>query len=220
MKGKRPWGRIIASTIALAILALGVCLLSASRQMRRRVDAARVAEPIRMQVDLSKPGEFVGEFVHTFVNAHYEKVRIETDPPFATPEQAQASIEGLQAQVTFATPEGDVVSERELSADSCSWSWVKDGEAVPAFGFHGLQTGTYQLKLTIERGAPALADIPQTLVARYGLCGLEYAPPEITRWMSVACFIIAGTIALTIVSAAIGKRRSRQGAESGTNAHA
>jgi hypothetical protein len=171
-----------------------------SHDIRRRADAAQSAEPIRIEVDLSQPGTYSGEFVHSFLGAHDEALRIQTEPTFATTEEARASVAGLKGRVTFTTLEGVVAHERELNPEWCGSSWVTHGNAVPAFSFYGLDKGTYRMTLIVEEGAPALAGVPQTLVARYELCGLEYLPAEICVWASIACFLIAGVIVVSIVA--------------------
>ena len=59
------------------------------------------AEPIRLDVDLSKPGDYRGEFHHTFVGAHGQNLEVETASGFPSQDAAAAAIEGIVGSETF-----------------------------------------------------------------------------------------------------------------------
>jgi hypothetical protein len=62
------------------------------------------------------------------------------------------------------------------------------------------------LKLVVDHGAPALAGVLHSLVARYGLCGIEYLPAHIEWLMGVAGCVIAGIMVLAIAIRTIRQR--------------
>jgi hypothetical protein len=69
------------------------------------------------------------------------------------------------------------------------------------------KNGTYQISISVSKGAPALSRIEQRFVVRYLLCGLERLPADISRLASIICFIIGGIIMLTMFLMAVIKAR-------------
>ena len=119
MRTRIPWGRIIAGTLAIVLLGIGVWACWTSCQSRAEANAAATAEPIRLDVDLSKPGEYWGEFHHTFAGgAHGENLGIEAVSGFAFAEAAAAAIEGIAGSVEIIDPgEDKVVWRSELTPE-------------------------------------------------------------------------------------------------------
>ena len=92
---RRPWGRIVAGAIGAVILLLAVVALIWSYKERRAVDAALIAEPVRLKVDLSKPGQFSGEFRQTFRAACSGYLEIVPEPLPSSEKAARIAPEGL-----------------------------------------------------------------------------------------------------------------------------
>lgn len=205
MRQRYPWVRIIFGTIAAIFLCAALCLaVFASlgyRKTKPISDAASVAEPIRLQVDFSKPGEYTGTFHQTCGFACTEMLRIETDTAFASVEQARGAMEGIAGTVQITDAGGTSVYERQFTS--------KDFLSIPADGanngfyprlrFGPFKTGTYNFQLTVTQGAPALAGVGQALVARNILCGVEFMWLIPVALGSLLCFVIASIILLAII---------------------
>jgi hypothetical protein len=203
---KRPWGRIVAGAVAALILVIAVNFLFASAQARSRADAARVAEPIRLAVDFSKPNTYMGKLSHTFCNACSDCLEIVTESPFASPEDAMKIAEGLKGRLTITDSQGTVITERSFGPE-IRCTQVASGRWVPIIEFGYFPEGTYDLKLSIDAGAPLLVSVPHTLVGRYQLCGIEYIPAQILWLLGIGGCSLSVLIGLVIVVVTVKKRR-------------
>jgi hypothetical protein len=207
-RNRRPWGRVIAGVLACAILWLSIQFLLSGAESRRHADEARVAEPIRLKVDFSKPGSYEGELRHTFLNAHNEILEIVTEPPLTSREEAEKVTEGLSGRFSIVGPHGPVIRDKELDAKGLGAFETEPGRWVTfvAFTRFGSEKGIYRLNLTVNQGAPRLVGVSHFLVARYGLCGMEYMVAEIAWLIAVAGFVVSGVIVLAIVVVTFRKR--------------
>jgi hypothetical protein len=210
-KQRRPWGRIVAGVIATVILSFaGWCLYSAF-DWQNRADAARVAEPIRLKADLSKPGLYKGPFHHTFTAACSNHLMIATEPLSASREEAEAAADGLRASWAIAGPQGEVVSKGILDARVLRGLQLEHGLWCPAVEFGHFPAGDYELTLTVSQGSPKLSSVPHAVVACYNLCGVEYVPVQVLRLIAVVGGVIGGILVLAIVIVTL-ERRSLAGA--------
>ena len=203
-----PWGRIVAGVVAGAIFLLAVPLLFSGAEIRRQLDAARIAEPIHLKVDLSKPGAYSGDFHHTFIGAHSNFLQIVPESPFPSHEKAVAVIEGMQGHYSMIEPHGTVVHQQRFGPTGFDAVQVESNRWVPILGFDrfGFDEGVYKMKLTVDRGAPRLGGVSHAIVGRYDLCGVEYVAATIIPMYGVAGCVIAGIIVLVIVVVTLRKR--------------
>jgi hypothetical protein len=193
-----PWG---CTAAALIFLGIGIWFFYSSSESRHQADAARVAEPIRLNVDLSKPGTYSGELRHTFTFACADYFQIVPESPFASREEAESSLKGLVAHYSLIGPHGGVVHERDCEPTGFRAAEVKGNRWVPSLGrdHFGCEKGVYTLKFTVEHGASKLAGIPHVLVARYAICGIEYLPSHFLQLLGIAGCVIGGFFAVAVV---------------------
>ena len=216
---RRPWGRIVAGAIGAVILFLAVAALTWSHKERRAVDAALVAEPVRLKVDLSKPGQFSGEFRQTFRAACSGYLEIVPEPLPSSEKAALSLLKGLRGRLTIVRSDGRVVHECGIREED--FIAILDGYAhwVPRecddFSF---EEGIYQIKVVVDHGAPALAGVPHSLVGQYVLCGMENMPAEILYLIGIASCVIAGLILLPVALNIVIDRFSSGGARDGEEA--
>ncbi len=213
MRSKYPWIRIIFGVIDAvffcAALYLAIHSFVIYREATRISESARIAEPIRLDVDFSKPGEYSGSFHHTCGFACARMLRIETDTAFASVEKARGAMDGIAGTVQITDDSGTSVYERQFTS--------KDFPPFPDYGANNgffpslridwFKTGTYNFRLTVTEGAPALAGVGQALVARYILCSVEFMLPALLGLGSLLCFVIASIVLLAII---IVTRRERK----------
>lgn len=208
-----PWGRIVAGTVAGVILCFGANFFVDSVKLRREADEARIAEPIRLQVDLSKPGVYSGKLHQTFVNAHGNYLHIMLDRPLASRDEAAAIVAGLRGSLSIADMNGTVVCEDRFDASRIYGVPLVDREHwVPAIEFGHFAKGDYMLKIVIVEGAPRLSGVPHAIVGHYALCGMEYVVSTIAIWLGIACCMVAGVIFLFIVI--VSRRKAATGTRS------
>ncbi len=200
-------GAIIAAVVAAAFLAGTVRFFNDSRRLEREVQAARKAEPIRLSLDFSKTNTYVGPFRQTFHSSHGEYFRLETGKQYKTEDEIKAGLAGLRGRLRIEDTNGQAVCEQDFTtADFAPPDALgsQEDKVVPCLRIHTFKKGDYTLRIEIEQGAPALAGVPQQLVARYGLCGLEMLPPQICLVFSIGCLVLG------IIPAAISFRLWRR----------
>lgn len=195
MKRKALIGLIIATTVAVAFLLGTVYLFFEACRCNRRFDQWVTAEPVRMKVDLSKPGTFTGQFHQTCDSAHGQYLYIEPGSNAAS-ENLFVLLQSADATILITDVGGDEILKTglDLYADGVGNIAVDD----PLVGyFCPFPKGEYTLTLTVQKGAGVSAASHLSLVGRYALCGLE--------GFSVVIFTVAGVISLCItVPAVIG----------------
>jgi len=205
MRSKYPWVRIVFGVIGAVFFCVAVYLaihfFVIYREAKRISESARIAEPIRLQVDFSKPGEYTGTFHHTCSWACGRRLRIETDTAFASVEKARGAMEGIAGTVRMTDDDGTSVYERQFTSKDFSPT-PADGANngfYPSLQIRWFKTGTYNFRLTVTEGAPALSGVGQALVARYILCGVEFMWLIPVALGSLLCFVIASIILLAII---------------------
>jgi hypothetical protein len=206
---KLPWGRIIAGIVAAAVLVAGISALVSCVELGRDVTAASVAEPIHLEVDLSKPADYAGDFRQTFDQSHVELLYVQTDPPLSF-DRGEAILKGLRGRLVITTPQGKPVLERDIDERSFRLVQVshEPERFLPGLAFTPFPTGEYRLKLSVEQGAPSLASIPHALVARYGLCGTESIPVFLTGFTAIGCLLVAVLLIVGILWITVRKARA------------
>ncbi len=209
MRRKLPWGRIIAGIVAAAGLVGGISALMASIALGRDVRAASVAEPIHLEIDLSKPGEYVGGFRQTFDGSHGELLFVQIDPPLNF-YQAEDLLKGLRGHLAITTPQGETVLEKDIDEQSFGPVQVsyEPERFLPGLWFTPVPKGEYRLELSVEQGAPSLASLPHALVARHRLCGLESIPVFLTGLTAFGCLLVAVLLIAGIVWVTVKKARA------------
>lgn len=213
---RRPWGRIVAGVIGVVILFVAIYFLLHSREMRRVADAALVAEPVHQRVDVSKPGKFTGEFRQTFRGACQGYLEIVPDKLPSTEREAVTLLRGLQGHFSIVGSDGRVVHQNGIAEAAFVAFQMDKDHWTPALGhgdYFSFDKGVYQIRLVVDHGAPALAGVPHSLVARYGLCGLEYLPAQIEWLIGIAGCVIAGVLLLPVAFIIIAERRRHRESE-------
>jgi hypothetical protein len=206
---KWPWGRIVAGTVATIILLLVIPLFFTSADIRHRADEARKAELLHLKADLSKSGTYSGRFLHNFAMAHGNYVQVVTAAPSGSYEQAKAVIEGLAGRLTVTQVGSGASYNIEFGPKCYDVFRIDDNRWAFTIPFHCSTEGDYELKLTIDKGAPRLAGVPHSLVVRYQICGMEYCVAQIACLLGIAGCAIAGILILVIVIVTIKKRGPR-----------
>jgi hypothetical protein len=205
-----PWGRIVATVVAAVVLWLTVPSFFCSADLYRRADRAKVAELVRMKVDLSKPGTYSAKFTHDFPPAHGNCVQILTEANPRSFEEAESLVAGLHGRLVI-TPPGDAAPyEPEFGPNGFGATRLDDGKFVPAMMFHCGDQGEYKLKMIVDRGAPQLAGVAQTIVVRYVICGMEYMVAQIAWLIGLVGCLAAGTLLFVVAAVTVAKRRKAE----------
>ena len=195
MKRKALVGLIIVTVVTVAFLLGTVYLFTEACRCNRQFDQWVTAEPVRMKVDLSKPGTFIGKFHQTCQSAHGQYLYIEP----AGKEESEnlfALLQDVDATIRITDVDGDEVLKTGLDLDSDGMGNIEPDHLGVAY-FYPFPKGGYTLTLTVHKGTEASDASDVALVGRYALCGLE--------GFSVVILTVAGIVSLCItVPAVIG----------------
>ena len=196
MPSKWTYGRIAAAVIAL--LLTGVGIPGFLEWWNTDLQAWSHAEPVRLKVDLSRPGAWSGSFRQICPNPHEMKLLIVSTPPPASLESSCEVMKGLALHYEMRDEEGGIVTGGEVSPDQMDW-WTWPGETgCPTIDVRPFRRGTYAFTLTVKNPAPAMAGHSQVVVARYGICGLEGLPGTIGMVIAIVCFSVASLIGICL----------------------
>jgi len=205
---KLPIGRTIACVFTAILLAVGAVSLRESYRKNVEVTQWHQARPIDIPVDLSKTGEFSGEFVQTCQISHDEALCL------LVPQEVLASTRpaNLLDDLRFTCQIVDQSGKQKISGKfqgSLPSDRLLDG-AIQIVSLSRFNNGVYKLTLTVTQGASALRGVEQRLIARYKLCGLEELPSVIALIISIVCFAVAAFTMLIVALVTWQKRTRRQ----------
>lgn len=159
---------IVAVTALVATAYFSYAAYQANEDFHRWL----TARPMRVQLDLSQRGTVTVPFQQTCVSAHSEGIYLDCTILDQQKQIPKGLLKGLSATIRITDPAGKEVLNQSLRDD---FPWQLNGQ-VELVNFLPFDEGDYQATIEIDSGVPALADHPQTLYARYNLCGMEQAP--------------------------------------------
>ncbi|MDQ1256439.1 MAG: hypothetical protein QG656_1035 [Candidatus Hydrogenedentes bacterium] len=174
--------------VALVPILAGYFLYQAELQRRQFWEWVEVPT-IDIPVDCSVPGSFSGKLVHTCTMAHGGGgLRLEIPPESIPQTELESALEGLRVEGTVTDIKSGAKTAIEAS-DRFLYSVPGDEHAILAASLpYDLPKGEYTLELSVVTGAQRLAGIPQRLVGRYMLCGMEMMPAFLLFLLS--CFLL------------------------------
>jgi len=190
-------GRVVALSIAGVLLIVGVVFLFGYYHYDRQFTEWQDARPIDIPVDLSKPGTFSGRFTQTCRVAHGEGIFLIVAASALGNTSPTELLKSLRFTCVISDPGGRPVVEQKLSSEAWSGSRLEGGD-IDLISFLPFPEGEYDLTLTVEQGAPALAGVEQRLQARYLLCGLERFPATVSLLLGAGALVVAGLILLLL----------------------
>ncbi|MFZ2642882.1 MAG: hypothetical protein WA117_17945 [Verrucomicrobiia bacterium] len=203
-------GRTIAYVIAGLICAASLFLLIFAHNHRRNFYQWEQARPIDIPVDFSKPGQFTGGFVQTCHISHGEAICLAVPSNTVANTTWSKLLADLQFVSLIQDQSGHEITRVEFTGESLARDHLIDG-AILLVTFQPFENGTYRMTLTVKQGAPALRGVPQHLVARYMLCGMEKMPSFIAMVMGIGGLVIAAVI--LAITACVAKRKQTTGAQ-------
>lgn len=210
-----PKGRIVAYAVAGLFCAVGILFLIMSYRCRRDFYRWQTAHPIDIAIDMSQPGETVGSFRQTCHISHGETLCLLLPSNMVATTAWTNMIQNGRFLVRIQDGDGKEKVKEEFTGDLLWRDYLLDG-AIPLLRFAPFEDGDYRLTLTVTEGWAGLQGVPQRLIARYMLCGLEMMPAFIALVMGIGSFVIAGIVAL--VTKLIVRRGQRRTMEQPTTA--
>ncbi|MHC4266151.1 MAG: hypothetical protein ACYSUK_09490 [Planctomycetota bacterium] len=195
MKHTIPIFRIIFGIIALLLFCATILFFLGAKISYDDFYELRKGEPIRLDVDLSKTGNYSTTFDNVAFHGIYLEVVMEEESD--SYEELLKYINGIKGSYSVVDPNGKIWIEQDFS--EFDFSHQKLFSEPPRIVLYlGRKMGVgympeYQnltFNLNIDQPAPALAGIEHKLIGRNFLCGLE-------KFVMYLC-IIFGSITLGI----------------------
>jgi hypothetical protein len=208
-----PKGRTLAYAVAVLLCGVGAFFLITAQRYRQDFCRWQTANPVDIAIDMSHPGEVVGAFKQTCHISHGEALCLMLPSNMVATTTWTNLLQDLRFVARIEDQNGKEKVREEFTGDLFWRDYLLDG-TIPLLQFAPFEKGDYRLTLTVTEGVSALHGTPQRLVARYMLCGLEMMPAFISMVMGLACFAVAGVVAL--VTALVVKRRRKRGTEQHT----
>lgn len=193
---RKPVGgwRIAGAGLSLVLAGLTVWLATVSSRGRRAFAEVGAAEPVRMSVDLSRPGEVEAPFHNTHRSIHGVVLWASGEAVEAGPESDAGSspFAGLRGEVVIQDADGVEVARDAIEPDRFfrgSRGWALTTVTQPA------DVG-YRMMLRIDDGASGLEDGRVEVVGRYRLCGCEAMPAAFAGLLAGVMGIVALVVGL------------------------
>ena len=186
------FGKVIAGIIGLGLLITSGFFLHAGYSYNKLIKDAIDAEPIRMKIDISKPGVYSGDFKQSFSGGHSEYVYIES--PIKT-----AVLEGLKGSLQVLNPQEEIVIDIDISENLETYYIPQSVADYPGWGFWPFEKGEYKLVLTVVEPVTAFENVEQYLVARYGMCGLETLSVYILNGIGGVLLFVGLVISIVLI---------------------
>jgi hypothetical protein len=194
--------RILAGLAGAAVMVFAASFGLKGWDDMEKVEEAYAGEFIRLEVDLSKPGEYRGKFDQTFVSEHGQALVIASEAFSKAP--YRLALKELRLLVTVRTEAGEVKHKQEVKGEEIEerdyWDDMQIFIPMPAF-----PEGAYELVIRVNKGAPGMADLKQVLVGKYTVTGHD-AMPHTMKFGAGLLGLLAGVVVIFL--AAFAGRKS------------
>lgn len=209
MKKPIPWGRVIATVLAVVAFAAAVPSTCQWWNMRTECADAQATLLAVLPEAFGTNGTVEVDFCPKYSFTCKEMLLVEHDLPNRSPETVSAVLKGLQAQVAIIDRTGKAVLEKEVTDEWFRPFWADRGinSALPALLFHPVQPGSYRLRVTVREPAIPLIGVPHRVVARYELCGIERLAAAFTGGIALVAIMIG--LSLTMGVILVTRRRTK-----------
>jgi hypothetical protein len=185
--------RAIASIVAIGLLGTSIYAAVFYRYRQRQLENWAHFRPVTASVDLSRPNTFEVPFRQVWSGSHAEGLFLSV-PDKSSFEVAENLLKGVHAEFVVTDAIGKQMLKEQIRGGT---DWF-DEEGALVSRFHPFAVGEYRASLTVISGAPALAELPQSLYAKYQLCAIESLPLLIAAVVAVFAGV-SGIITLVVV---------------------
>jgi hypothetical protein len=209
MKKQLPWGRGIAAVLAAAALAIAVSFSLHWWQMRTQCADAKAAVLAVLPDVFGTNGTAQADFSPKYDFTCREVLVVEHDLPNCSRDGIRSTVSGLHADFIILDNTGKAVLEEDVTDDSfCPfWAGPDTNSFLPAFPFHPVPSGHYQLRVTVQQPARALIGVRHRIVARYELCGLEHLAAAFSGGIALVAALVSAILTTGIIAATRRNRR-------------
>jgi len=135
-----------------------------------------------IEVDVSQPGEFSGQFVPKCPIAVFYALQLELPPSLSDDSETEALLEGLEARLSVMDSHGSEL--KNLKDRRVELRYRRHGKTIGLERLYRLPEEKYMLRITITQGAKALSETKQRLILKY-IIGFQGIAPFISSIASV-----------------------------------
>ena len=209
MKKPIPWGRGIATVLAVVALCIAIAFARQWWQMRTECADAEATVLAVLPDAFGTNGTVEVDFAPKYDFTCKEMLLVEHDLPDRSRDDVTATVKGLRAQLAIDDRTGKAVLEDEVTDEWFRPFWTEPGtnSALPAFFFHPLAPGDYRLRLTVKQPAMPLVGVSHRVVARYELCGIEHLATVFTGGIALVAALICLALSTGVILITRKKRR-------------
>jgi hypothetical protein len=199
----RVWYKRIAIVVAISLIALGLKQHLAARRMEVEYDEALNRQPLRLELDLARPGDEAEGIVEGYRRAQGFEVDLRIVPPFEHPDEARQALAGLLVSVRIQAEkdrlEGSAKYEIDEQFDAARL--VANDAGLVA----DLREGRYRVFFKVL--SPARSTVGRTLRLEGSslICGLEMLEATIRFSFAVGAYAIG----VLLIAAVLVRRRKR-----------
>jgi len=179
--------RVMGFIITVSFAGAAIYFAVESYAAARNFDEWLVAEPVNVEVDLSRIGVIESPFNQTCQISHGESILLNVAD---APPDVNTLLTGLDGTLAIVDADGKSVVSASLARWHKSDSVSTDASIVLA-DFLPFSNGDYTMRLEVTKPAIGLSKYKQRVHARYLLCGLEEMPAFILGVFAVGSGIVA-----------------------------
>ena len=162
--------------------------------------------PLEMAVDLSKPGEYEGEFNQTWQQCCIILMNVYIEEGAFDEEISLDRLDLLKYSWEIVDANGEVVKSNN-SDDDYIWHEGEKFERLFLGRLCSFENGVYTFKLSVINGIEEFSEIKQRLVFSYMPCGLEKLPAMVGGAVCLV-FLVVGVYVLVKIKAGLNKTES------------
>jgi len=210
MKRTIPWGRAIATVLAVATFAVAVQSAGHWWQMRTKCADAEATVLAVLPDAFGTKGTTEVDFRPDYdFTCGREMLVVEHDLPNRSRDQVTATVKGLHAELTIVDGTGEAVLKEDLTDEWFCPFLLEQGtdSFLPAFPFHSVRSGHYRLRLTVTEPAVPLVGIPHRVVARYQLCGVDRIAATFMGGIALVSALVCLVLTTGVIVVTRRKRR-------------
>ena len=190
----RNIGRKIFYGIAIILIAAGVYFLITAWNYQQDFYRWQDARPVDMTIDMSAPGEFKSSFLQTCHISHGEAICLLLPSDCMDANTWPKQLAELKLVCRILDRNGNEIIREEFNGESLSQESLIEG-SIPLVRFVPFKDGDYTMMVTVTKGSATLRGVPQRIIGRYMLCGLELMAAFLSMIIGIAALIIAALIA-------------------------
>lgn len=196
-------GKLFGVVFALFSILCAIFFYSFANHYDEQFQNWTTARPMTTEIDFSQPGMMTVPFHQTCSSSHGEGIFLDHDLTDTNGGLPAGRLSGLSASIVIHDHAGKEIVKRAL-VDSRDQPLggrivrISPGEILLA-DLPTFKIGDYKATITVDEGLPALAGLPQSIYAKYELCGCEQMPGAVSGVFSF-CAGFIGIIGVVCVA--------------------